>query len=239
MVRILVVDCNHEQLEAVSKYFSNSRSIMVVDLLDNIEKFDKSISFDYIFINIMLNGLDGFRLVSTIGKMKLDSKVIVYGEYITSDMFSHLRNYNPNYIINGLIKPVDMEEIINSTSIKNEINEDSLDIQVTNLLHTLGVPSHVKGFNFIRDGIKMLYNDRTYIGAITKRLYPDIAKLNNSTYTKVERTIRHAIEVAWNRGDYEKMEEIFGNSVDFDRAKPTNSEFLVTLADRIKLENKI
>lgn len=84
----------------------------------------------------------------------------------------------------------------------------------------------------------MMYKDESLIGSITKELYPSIANLYHTTSSRVERAIRHAIEVSWMRGDYNLMEELFGNSVDYDRAKPTNSEFIVTVADRLKLENK-
>ena len=100
------------------------------------------------------------------------------------------------------------------------------------------MPSHIKGYQYIRDAIIMIYNNSSYIGGITKQLYPDIAKKFDTTPSRVERAIRHAIEVSWSRGDYDLMDEIFGHSVDFDRAKPTNSEFLATLADKLNLDDK-
>ena len=98
------------------------------------------------------------------------------------------------------------------------------------------MPSHIKGYQYIRDGIMMLYERPDVIGGITKELYPEVAEKYSTTVSRVERAIRHAIEVSWNRGNWQLMEEIFGHSVDIDKAKPTNSEFIVTIADKLRLE---
>ena len=111
-----------------------------------------------------------------------------------------------------------------------------LQLSITKLLHELGVPSHIKGYTFIKEGINLVYNDPNLSSAITKELYPVIAKKYDTTPSRVERAIRHAIEVSWNRANWELMEEIFGYSVDIDKAKATNSEFIVTLADKLRIE---
>ena len=118
--------------------------------------------------------------------------------------------------------------------IDEERNE--LDRSITKILHELGVPSHIKGYQYIREGIAIIYNNPEVIGGITKELYPQIAKKFDITVSRVERAIRHAIEVSWNRGNWDLMEDIFGHSVDIDKAKPTNSEFIVTVADKMRLE---
>ena len=134
------------------------------------------------------------------------------------------------------------EKIRNSMKIKKEndkildVGNKDIQIIITNLLHNLGIPSHIKGYQFIRTAIIMVYENPNFIGGITKELYPDISLKFNTSITRVERAIRHAIEVSWLRGDIELMEEIFGHSVDIDRAKPTNSEFIVTIADKLRLE---
>lgn len=101
------------------------------------------------------------------------------------------------------------------------------------------MPSHIKGYQYIRDSIELMYNNSEHLGGITKEVYPYIAEKYNTTASRVERAIRHAIEVSWTRGDYDLMEEIFGHSVDFDRAKPTNSEFLATITDKLAMDNKV
>ena len=117
-----------------------------------------------------------------------------------------------------------------------ELDNRDIQIQVTKLLHALGIPSHIKGYQFIRSAILMVYENPGFIGGITKELYPDLSIKFNTSIPRVERAIRHAIEVSWLRGDIDLMEEIFGHSVDIDRAKPTNSEFIVTIADKLRLE---
>ena len=147
--------------------------------------------------------------------------------------------YGINYL---MLKPFEMKEleskimsVLEPTSEKTMVN-NNLKIKLTKLLHELGVPSHIKGYEYIREGIILLYNDPSIIGGITKELYPEIADKFNTSVSRVERAIRHAIEVSWNRGDIDLMEEVFGHSVDYDKAKPTNSEFIVTIADKLKLE---
>ena len=119
-----------------------------------------------------------------------------------------------------------------------DIYHNNLEIAITNILHELGVPSHIKGYQYIKQGIIIVYERPFMVGGITKELYPEIAKIFNTTVSRVERSIRHAIEVSWNRGNWELMEEIFGHSVDIEKAKPTNSEFIVTVADKLRLEHK-
>ena len=98
------------------------------------------------------------------------------------------------------------------------------------------MPSHIKGYQYIREGISIVYEKPAMVGGITKELYPEIADRFDTTTSRVERAIRHAIEVSWNRGNWDLMEQIFGHSVDIDKAKPTNSEFIVTIADKLRLE---
>ena len=104
------------------------------------------------------------------------------------------------------------------------------------MLHELGIPSHIKGYQYIREAVNIIFENPSVIGGITKELYPELAKKFNTTTSRVERAIRHAIEVSWNRGNLDFMEEIFGYSVDIDKAKPTNSEFMVTIADKLRLD---
>ena len=112
----------------------------------------------------------------------------------------------------------------------------NLQVSISKLLHDLGIPSHIKGYQFLRDAVNMIFDNPDMIGGITKELYPELASKYNTTVSRVERSIRHAVEVSWNRGDIKLMENIFGHSVDIDRAKPTNSEFIVTVADKLILD---
>ena len=117
-------------------------------------------------------------------------------------------------------------------------NDSTIEVEVSSMLHNLGIPSHVKGYKYIREGIMLLYSSEDSMHLITKEIYPEIATRYNTTSSRVERAIRHAIEISWIRGDLKLMENIFGNSIDFERSRPTNSEFLTTIADRLKLKNR-
>ena len=109
---------------------------------------------------------------------------------------------------------------------------------VTEILHQIGVPAHIKGYQFLRDAILLTIADHGYINAVTKRLYPEIAKRNMTTASRVERAIRHAIEVAWDRGDVDTLNSYFGYTIHNLRGKPTNSEFIAMISDKIRLDKK-
>ena len=119
-----------------------------------------------------------------------------------------------------------------------ENSQDNLEAAVTNIIHEVGVPAHIKGYQFLREAIIMAVNNIEMINQITKQLYPDIAKKYGTTPSRVERAIRHAIEVAWGRGDQKVVENIFGYTVSADKGKPTNSEFIAMIADKLRLELK-
>ena len=144
-----------------------------------------------------------------------------------------------------MLKPIDMDVVNNRISDliahKDEIldlKSEKLELGVSSMLHDLGIPSHVRGYQYIREGVLLLYRDEEASVLVTKEIYPKIADKYQTTSSRVERAIRHAIEISWTRGDIKLMEDLFGNSIDFDRSRPTNSEFLTTLADRFKLDNK-
>ena len=121
---------------------------------------------------------------------------------------------------------------------KSEYIERNLESDVTNIIHALGVPAHIKGYQYLRDGIIMTVKDMEMMNSITKILYPTIAKKHQTTASRVERAIRHAIEVAWNRGKMDTIDELFSYTINMGKGKPTNSEFIALIADKIRLEYK-
>ena len=145
-------------------------------------------------------------------------------EEISAELIDHLSNNNNIWI-----------EAVNNLQSTNH-SEVKLEHDITTILKQVGIPAHLKGYMYLRTAILMVYSDIELLGQITKRLYPNIARQYSTTASRVEKAIRHAIEVSWNRGDWDLMEEIFGHSVDIDKAKPTNSEFIVTVADKLRLE---
>lgn len=143
------------------------------------------------------------------------------------------------------VKPFDAEVLANralkaagGSQRPRIVSQDSDEMTVTEILHQIGVPAHIKGYQFLRDAILLATEDHEYINAVTKRLYPEIAKRNNTTASRVERAIRHAIEVAWDRGDVDTLNSYFGYTIHNLRGKPTNSEFIAMIADKIRLDKK-
>lgn len=116
--------------------------------------------------------------------------------------------------------------------------ERNIESDVTNIIHDVGVPAHIKGYQYLREAIIMSVNDNEMLNSITKILYPSIAKKFQTTPSRVERAIRHAIEVAWNRGKMDTIDELFGYTINAEKGKPTNSEFIALIADKIRIEYK-
>lgn len=144
-----------------------------------------------------------------------------------------------NYSLEALnLQELEMQKLNEEKSAKEDTIEwktQQLETEVTNMIHEVGVPAHIKGYHYLRDAIMMSVNDMEMLGAVTKILYPAIAKKHNTTSSRVERAIRHAIEVAWSRGRIETIEDLFGYTINEGKGKPTNSEFIALIADKIRL----
>lgn len=249
-IKLLVIDDNESLVDLVKEYFTDSSSIQVVhdakDGREGIEKIEKSTDdFDMIILDLVMPNIDGIEVLKYVREHNIDKKVIVLTSYNSQNMIRKVSELGADYF---MLKPFELDvlekkilEISNNyieSSAGIDLYSNNLQISITKTLHELGVPSHIKGYQYIREGITLVYNNPTIIGGITKELYPEIAKKFNSTTSRVERAIRHAIEISWNRANWDFMEELFGYSVDIDRAKPTNSEFIVTIADKLRLEFK-
>ena len=187
-----------------------------------------------------------FILISALGQDKITGQAIGLGaEYYVVKPFDiellikrirELKFYKPsqkNNFVGREIKPQYIE--ISNVDTKTEEHLEDL---VTNLIHEVGVPAHIKGYQYLREAIMMVVNDIDVINQITKSLYPQIARKYSTTPSRVERAIRHAIEVAWGRGQQEAVENIFGYTISASKGKPTNSEFIAMIADKLRLELK-
>ena len=245
-IKVLVVDDNEVSVSLVKKYFNGSKEVEISGCaLNGIEAINliNNEKFDVILLDLIMPLKDGFGVLDYLKDNNIKIPVIVTTSYNEDETIRKVSEYGVKYYA---LKPYDLGnlknkiiEICNASKNKEELIELSdkgLQIEVTNLLHSLGIPSHIKGYQYIRTAILMVYDNPGFIGGITKQLYPDISIRFNTSIQRVERAIRHAIEVAWLRGDIDLMEEIFGHSVDIDRAKPTNSEFIVTIADKLRLD---
>lgn len=244
-INVLVVDDEEHEVKMISKYFSESSVNVVGVARDGNEaiKLINELNFDIMLLDLVMPYKDGFSVLDYLKENNKSVQTIVISSCNNDDIIRKCSEYNIKYYA---LKPFDMEDLelrINELySSKNKIKkiidvgDKDIQIKVTNILHSLGIPSNIKGYQFIRTAILKVYNDPSFIGGITKELYPCLANEFLTSTQKVERAIRHAIEVSWLRGDIDLMEEIFGHSVDIDRAKPTNSEFIVTIADKLKLD---
>lgn len=241
--RLVVIDNDTFTTNQLTNYFSSHAVMNVVKTFNSGKEglnyvINNQGSYDMIILDLVLPEIDGIFILDEIKRLGIKKKIIVLSAYKDNSVLKDLGKYNVNYY---MMKPFSLESL--EMRIKDVIiNSDGSrynDYQkvISKMLHTLGVPSHIKGYVYIREGINIMIESSEIIGGITKEIYPEIAKKYNTTSSRVERAIRHAIEISWNRGDYDAMEEIFGHSVDYDRAKPTNSEFIATIADHLRLGN--
>ncbi len=247
-INALVIDDNVNLLKSIKQYFSSHAVINIYETAtDGEEGLEKIIqnqnNIDIIIMDLIIPKLDGISLLEKLKENHLDKKIIVLTSYKNEETIKLANEYNISYY---MLKPYNNEilekRIINAMENKKEhleLTTEKVRLSISKLLHDLGVPSHIKGYQYIRESIYLMYENPDLVGGITKELYPEIAVKFDTTSSRVERAIRHAIEVSWNRGDYDLMEEIFGHSVDYDRAKPTNSEFIATLADKLRIDKKV
>ena len=243
---ILMIDDNVNLIGMVNEYFSGNDDINIcfeahdgeegIDVLENNK--DK---IDLIILDLIMPNKDGIYVLNEMKKRGIDKKVIVATSYNAQEVIREVSEYGVSYYI---LKPFDLsilEKRIKEITNKKESDDidfyaSNLQVSITKMLHELGIPSHIKGYGYIREAVYIIFENPDVIGGITKELYPALATKFNTTVSRVERAIRHAIEVSWNRGNLDYMEELFGFSVDIDRAKPTNSEFIVTIADKLRLD---
>ena len=230
-----------------------------IDMITNIAP-------DIVLLDVIMPHLDGIGvlenlnmirvnkrpiciMLSAVGQDKITQKAISLGaEYYVVKPFDiellikrirELKNYKPsnNNSESNFISKDTKQQYIEIPE-GSERRQDNLEALVTNIIHEVGVPAHIKGYQYLREAIIMVVNDIEVINQITKSLYPQIARKFNTTPSRVERAIRHAIEVAWGRGQQEAVESIFGYTISASKGKPTNSEFIAMIADKLRLELK-
>jgi len=244
-IKVLMIDDNVQLIEVIKEYFKDSSQIKITDEaydgLSGLDKIENS-EYDVILLDLIMPNKDGLYVLEQMKKKSINKKIIVATSYNAPEVIRQVSDYGVNYYI---LKPFDFDDlekrILDMFNKKVEgksvdLHYNNLQISITKILHELGIPSHIKGYQYIREGVILVFDNPDMIGGITKELYPELADKFDTTVSRVERAIRHAIEVSWNRGNWDLMEEIFGNSVDIDRAKPTNSEFIVTVADKLRLD---
>lgn len=241
---------------------------VIADAPDGVEGYNLicGLKPDVVLLDVVMPRMDGLELLEKLVSTNLDKTItyIVLSSLGHDNITKRAMQLGAHYYI---VKPFERMEmlakkirqiydIVNgnfdtvktsfsapmpSESIKGfagEINEQNLESVITGVIHDVGIPAHIKGYTYIRDAIDLCIKDNQFINSITKMLYPTIAKRHNTTSSRVERAIRHAIEVAWGRGHEEVLNNIFGYTIDTNKGKPTNGEFIALISDNIRLKMK-
>ena len=201
---------------------------------------------DILVLDLMLAKKDGISVLKAIASMEHKPITLATSAFLTEYVSTAAANLGVRYL---MLKPCDMtalverlEEIRGGESLRYPVqrrtDKVSIETLVTNIIHEIGVPAHIKGYQYLREAIIIAVNDMDVINAITKVLYPEVAKNFGTTPSRVERAIRHAIEVAWDRGDLDTLQRFFGYTVSNTKGKPTNSEFIALIADKLQLQLK-
>ena len=255
-LNVAIADDNERLLDMLGNIISADKNLNVVGKAktgEGICQIIRNEQPDVVLLDLIMPKMDGLTVMEKINNdasVKKRPNFIVLTavgqENITEDAFKRGANY---YIM----KPFDNDVLLNriksvsrlyrSQMKKTEegggtVVESGLENRVTNMLHEIGIPAHIKGYHYLRDAIIMAVEDMDVLNAITKVLYPTVAKKYKTTSSRVERAIRHAIEVAWSRGKLDTIDELFGYTVSNGKGKPTNSEFIALIADTIQLEYK-
>lgn len=258
-IKVCIVDDNRELVGLLEEYISSQDDMEVVGVGYNGQECLEIVAQaepDVLVLDIIMPHLDGLAVLE---KLRSSNKghfpnVIMLTAFGQEDVTKKAVDLGAAYFI---LKPFDMDNLAlhirqvsgmsnpvirksPSTTYRPQVESKpkNLDASITSIIHEIGVPAHIKGYMYLREAIAMVYKDIELLGSITKVLYPDIAKKFNTTASRVERAIRHAIEVAWSRGNIDSISALFGYTVSMSKAKPTNSEFIAMVADKLRLEHK-
>lgn len=260
-IRITIADDNIDFAQILNKYLSKQEDIKVVGIAYNGEdavEIIKKQKPDIALLDVIMPQLDGIGVLEKLDLLKdpMSTKVMMLSAIGQDSITQRTLALGAQYY---MIKPFDLEALVarireidaglvenipsTETIIKSPIinltnKEESLESLVTKIMHEVGIPAHIKGYQYIREAIIISVNDIEAINSITKILYPMLAKRFKTTSSRVERAIRHAIEVAWNRGQMDVNNEMFGNTISASKGKPTNSEFIAMIADKLRIESK-
>lgn len=246
--RVLIADTNSDFRTGLRDCLIKSGYDSIKECNDGNEAIRAAESFcpDAVILDILLPSKDGVEVISKIKSMKFaeNTVFIITASVCNPTMLSDAMSAGADYC---MLKPCEYSAIvskISKTLAKNirktpENTIADMETQITKIIHQIGVPAHIKGYQYLRTAILMTIKNSDLINSITKELYPSVAKTYGTTSSRVERAIRHAIEVAWDRGDVDVINSYFGYTVQSTRGKPTNSEFIALISDNLRLKNKL
>ena len=236
---VAIADDNEIMLQLLGDIIESDDELNVVGTAKDGEEAYRVIKTkepDIVLLDIVMPKLDGLGVLSRVNKDKTINMGASY--YIMKPFDNDMIIDRIKRIKNRSVPGMEKRKI-NAYEKAEPVSERSLEADVTEIIHEIGVPAHIKGYQYLRDAIVMSMNDMEMLNSITKILYPTIAKKYQTTSSRVERAIRHAIEVAWSRGKMDTIDEMFGYTIHNGKGKPTNSEFIALITDRIRLEHKM
>ncbi|MBR2048168.1 MAG: sporulation transcription factor Spo0A [Oscillospiraceae bacterium] len=246
---VLIADSSEEFCAALSRELQRSDRFMICGTACDGEQALRLLEErkpDILILDLMLSKKDGLSILKSLASWDRRPAVIATSGFVTDYVASAAAGLGVAYLI---LKPCDMTSLIdrveelrcgesqNRPALRRD-RPQSIESLVTGIIHEIGVPAHIKGYQYLREAIIIAVNDMDVINAITKVLYPQVAKTFQTTPSRVERAIRHAIEVAWDRGDLDTLQRFFGYTVSNTKGKPTNSEFIALIADKLQLQLK-
>lgn len=252
-LRVAIADDNHELCALLADYFRAADDMEVVGVAHDGKETVELVAReqpDVLLLDVIMPYLDGIGVLEYLGQLPPERRprVILLTAFGQENVSRRASELGAAYCV---LKPFELdvlaERIRQSAQPRRcapprngiAASERTVELEVTALLHEIGVPAHIRGYLYLRDAILMVVRQFELLGAITKELYPAIAQRYDTTPSRVERAIRHAIEVAWTRGNLEAMTRVFGNTVSVHRGKPTNSEFIAMIADRIRIQMRV
>lgn len=252
-LNVLLADDNKEFCEILQEYIDKQDDMNIIGVAYNgleAVKLIEELNPDVVLLDIIMPHLDGIGVLEKLNGSSLSSrpKVIILTTLGQEFMTQRTVELGADYYI---LKPFDLDvlgtrirqvikgSVSNKGSLPVSAKSRNLDVEVTKIIHQMGVPAHIKGYQYLRDAILLVIDEVNLLGAVTKELYPMIAQKYMTTPSRVERAIRHAIELAWDRGNVEMMNKFFGYTINVERGKPTNSEFIAMIADKLRIGAKI
>lgn len=261
--KVYIVDDSLEMTQKIKEELRKSSMYSVIGNAANGEQCLlelRSKHIDVLILDLIMPKKDGIAVLKELKANHIEvDHIICTTPFINDFIISQIQNYRVDYV---MMKPYDLNQMvdklhsivgISSANLKEgnvvKINLDEhekermmkldLESEITSLLHEIGIPAHIKGYMYLRTAILETYLNVDFLGQITKVLYPEIARKYGTTSSRVERAIRHAIEVAWNRGNIDAIDDIFGYTISASKAKPTNSEFIAMISDKLRLEHRM
>ena len=246
---VIIADNAEEFCSSLSAALKRSEGFQVLGTANDGEQAIRMVTErkpDVLVLDLMLAKQDGLSVLKAISGMERKPVTLATSRFVTDYVANAAANLGVRYL---MLKPCDMAVLVErleeirggeaqQQSVTKHPNPTNIETMVTSIIHEIGVPAHIKGYQYLREAIIIAVEDMDVINAITKVLYPQVAKTFQTTPSRVERAIRHAIEVAWDRGDLDTLQRFFGYTVSNTKGKPTNSEFIALIADKLQLQLK-